>query len=229
MTANPLYYYPAEANRLYYTKKGTKEFRKAFSAMPSFEITGIWFAQHDKKANRLSRISDTLLIFELILAFAAIAAAVVFAVAESFAAFMTVMALFAVIVIQTLPILAIRKRLVLYYLSSYKPVCEEWDEEILRRIGRLGLSVFGNKTEIEECCFYDKEEGDDFEFTGCACISCMRIFGNGEIKEFDSNRSGICPYCGKASLVPYVGGFSMELLEKLHTYWSIVYSLKSQE
>lgn len=226
MTANPLYYYPAEANRLYYAKRRTKEFRKAFREIPLSEITGICFAQHDKKANRLSRSSDTLLIFEFIFAFAVMAAAVVFAVAESFAAFMTVMSLFAVIVIQTLFILAIRKRLVLYYLSSYKPVCEEWDEEILRRIGRLGLRVFGNKTEIEEFCFYDKEEGDDFEFTGCACISCMRIFGNGEVKEFDRNRSGMCPYCGKTSLVYNVEGISMELLEKLHIYWSTVYSLK---
>lgn len=142
---------------------------------------------------------------------------------------MTFIALFAVIVILALFILAIRKKLVLYYLSLYKPVCEEWDEDILSRTGRLGLRVFGNKTEIEESCFYDKEEGDDFEFTDCACISCMRILRNGEVKEFDSNRSGICPYCGKTSLVYNAGEISMELLEKLHIYWSTVYSLKLQK
>lgn len=229
LSCNPLYYYPVESNRLYYSKKGTKEFRKAFKAMPSFEITGLCWAQYDKKANRLSRISDILLILAFILAFAAIAAAVVFAVSESFAAFMAVMTFFAAIVLLTPFILAIRKRLILYYLSFYKPVCEEWDEETLQRIGRLGLRVPVKKVEIEENCFYDKEEGDDFEFTDCACISCMRMVRNGEIKEFDSNNSAICPYCGKVSLMYNTGEISPDFLEKLHVYWSMVHSLKSQE
>lgn len=229
MTANPLYYYPVEANRLYYAKRRTKEFRKAFREIPLSEITGICFAQHDKKANRLSRISDTLLILELILGFAMIVAGFVFAFSESFAAFMMAMALWAVIVIQALFILAIRKKLILYYLSFYKPICEEWDEEILSRIGRLGLRAFGNKTDIENNCFYDKEEGDDCEFTDCACISCMRIVGNDEVKDFYRNRSGICPYCGKISLVHNAEGISSDFLQQVHDYWSTVNSLKSQE
>lgn len=249
---NPLYYCPVEANQLYHSKKGTKEYRSTRRKIPffligkSYEECKLKTAKLTNRYNRM--ISSTVLIlapFTLImLIIAALWAEEVSFIPDIVGAFAFVLGLTAgiMIFIMMLVIIALKNRLIEHYLANYTPVCEVFDEMILRRIGLCGLRTISNKAEIEEGVA-DKVEvdggyvqsGEDDEnekicaFTDCACISCKRIIRNSEIKEFDSNNSAICPYCGEVSLMYKTGEISPEFLEKLHIYWSAVNSLKSQE
>lgn len=249
---NPFYYCPVEANQLYHSKKGTKEFRSARRKIPFFLI-GKSYEECDLKTAKLTSrynrmLSAVVFIFAPIV-FVMLIIAALWVEGVSFisdivgaSAFVLGLTAAAVMLILTPVTISFKYRLIEHYLADYTPVCEVFDEMILRRIGLCRLRTISNKAEIEEG-IVDKVEvdggyvqsGEDDEneeicvFTDCACISCKRIVRNSEINEFDSNNSAICPYCGKVSLMYDTGEISPDFLEKIHTYWNVVDSLKSQE
>ncbi len=56
----------------------------------------------------------------------------------------------------------------------------------------------------------------------CGCFYCLRIFSSEDIEEFwDSNKTGVCPYCGRDSVIPSESNYPIttEFLMKMRIYY----------
>lgn len=55
----------------------------------------------------------------------------------------------------------------------------------------------------------------------CGCFYCCRIFDANEVKDYCSDTTAMCPYCGIDSVVGDNEGFSItpEFLKIMHNAW----------
>lgn len=236
MICNPLYFFPVEANRLYHAKKETKEFRSALKQIQqNIDISEYCdLRANDKTAGKLVRKQKTAMMLVFVFAFAGLGAAFILWLADKLAGesdifiaalFIIVMVSFLIELSMCMYVLRLKRKLILHYLETYQPVCEDFDEETLSKAGLYGLRTVGNRVDIEDCCFDVEDDESEHEFTSCRCIFCMKCVKNSDITDFDESNSAICPYCRKTSLMYSMGEVSDNFINILNTYWSAVNSL----
>lgn len=224
MFRNPLYYFPIEANILYYAEKGSKEYKWAVRTI-SFFISAKAFAGKDEKADKINVRLNRLIVVGFILALIdfGLFAAMMFADKISDTVFALLfcggMLFTGILIGLCLYVTGLRKKLILLFLESYKPVCEDLDSDTL---GKIGVCLHGSlidKDDIEIGSYERDADEGDVEFDSCTCVSCMQRTENKDITKYDKHGNAICPSCGNAALV-ITPEEPSEFLDLLHRYYS---------
>lgn len=226
MFKNPLYYFPVEANRLYYAKKGSKEYKKLTAEIAA--KTADLYVNDDELFNEYTSKIKRKLTAVFVFAFLGLAAASAMQITDMtgasdliFALFFCVCMLSCILAIfLSVFVVSLRRKLIQHLLKDYTPVCEEFGEKILREVGILCLDTLGNRDNIEYI-LEEKEDGQELgELAECVCISCLKPTRNPYNMQFDKNESAICPYCGKKTMIGKAQCMSDAFLQKIHIYAS---------
>lgn len=218
---NPLYCYPAEADRLReYMAEGNKrgvrgQIRLISDILPK--------PLGDEKAERLYERQTGLTKAICITAGAEIALSAAMELCDAFLSdddglFLACfgMAMLGVLVIAALllKVLSVRRRLIEYYLADYTPVCTHFDERTRELCGKALLFSSDNEELIGGGLAEDDEEGE-YDFGYCFCISCGAKMRAAEVTEF-SEGTAVCPKCRMTELT--FGGAPDRTLQNFREY-----------
>ncbi|MBQ8296842.1 MAG: hypothetical protein IJX77_03565 [Ruminococcus sp.] len=243
MIFNPLYYCPAEANRL----KNGEKFSK-LSATEQTELNRAVFekklAEYDSTSKKLYDEHDKIygVHVGLLLVIFLIAGVLVYLLfTDRFRAlYLTVPVPIIAAAIVTSVISEKRKKKYLeYLLGDYQPVCTELDENDLREAGFLGRLTVGNMEyfklgNVPHSVIHGIDLSDrrqkckSYLFSSCVCAYCGEQINNEDILIDSSKGNAICPVCKAPMIVPCYKEIPDETVEKLVRYWTTVEQISCQ-
>lgn len=142
MFRNPLYYFPIEANQLYHSEIGSKEYKKALRKITSFFKKNS-FALYDEEAYRMDMKMTRMVVILNIVAFLMLICVSVLSILKAVKSVPEIalnivgaaICLFGAIEIgMCFYCCGLRKKVILRCTEVYKPVCEYLGDEILEGI-----------------------------------------------------------------------------------------------